>query len=59
MVRDLELLTNVKNAVPEVGKITDGKLDYIIANAGLVSSWSGYDPIGDLYDPLDKPSTSY
>lgn len=37
-----------KATVGQVTKITGGKLDFIIANAALVSTWSAYDGIGDL-----------
>ncbi|GKT43013.1 putative oxidoreductase [Colletotrichum spaethianum] len=38
------------NSVDIVSKITGGKLDYIIANAGYISDSSAYDPIGKLGD---------
>lgn len=37
-----------KESVTQVATITGGKLDYIIANAALVSAWSGYDALGTL-----------
>jgi hypothetical protein len=44
-------------SVDETSKITGGKLDYIIANAGLVSSWSAYDPLSVLYVNLFTPGS--
>ncbi|KAL5386640.1 hypothetical protein DPSP01_004004 [Paraphaeosphaeria sporulosa] len=38
----------LQNAVSATAKITGGSLDYIIANAGLISQFDQYDPIGDL-----------
>ncbi|KAJ6787236.1 hypothetical protein PWT90_07020 [Aphanocladium album] len=38
----------LKNAVPQVALITGSKLDYIIANAAVISSWSAYKDIGSL-----------
>ncbi|KZL84600.1 short-chain dehydrogenase [Colletotrichum incanum] len=40
----------VENSVDIVSKITGGKLDCIIANAGYISDWSAYDSIGKLGD---------
>ena len=37
-------------AAAETAKITSGSLDYLIANAGLVTSFDAYDPIGTLGD---------
>ncbi|RJE22141.1 Short chain dehydrogenase [Aspergillus sclerotialis] len=37
-----------QNAVAETAKITGGTLDYLIANAGLISHFDAYDPIGVL-----------
>ncbi|KAK0657796.1 hypothetical protein B0T16DRAFT_363040 [Cercophora newfieldiana] len=41
----------LKSAASETAKITGGSLDYIIANAALVSDFDGYDPIGELGPP--------
>ncbi|KAK1999874.1 short-chain dehydrogenase [Colletotrichum falcatum] len=41
---------SIKNSVNAVSEITGGKLDYVIANAGYISDWSKYDPIGKLGD---------
>ncbi|KZL75132.1 hypothetical protein CT0861_08276 [Colletotrichum tofieldiae] len=38
----------VKRAVEEVAKVTGGSLDYLIANAAFISTWSAYDGIGVL-----------
>ncbi|KAK2056288.1 short chain dehydrogenase [Colletotrichum caudatum] len=43
-----ELGGRSNNSLDAVSEITGGKLDYIIANAGYVSDWSPYDPIGKL-----------
>ncbi|GJC88319.1 putative oxidoreductase C663.08c [Colletotrichum liriopes] len=40
----------VKRAVEEVAKVTGGSLDYLIANAAFISTWSAYDGIGVLGD---------
>ncbi|EFQ25672.1 short chain dehydrogenase [Colletotrichum graminicola M1.001] len=45
-----ELGSRSNNSVNVVSKITGGKLDYIIANAGYISDWSGFDAIGKLGD---------
>ncbi|WAO82895.1 Hypothetical protein NCS54_00006900 [Fusarium falciforme] len=50
-INDYEAL---KASVDETSKITGGKLDYIIANAGLVSSWSAYDPLSVLGEQPEK-----
>jgi hypothetical protein len=34
----------------QTANITGGGVDYLIANAALLPGWSGFDPIGDLYD---------
>ncbi|KAL2820561.1 NAD(P)-binding protein [Aspergillus cavernicola] len=39
---------SLKAAAEESGKITGGSLDYLIANAGLISAFDRYDPIGVL-----------
>ncbi|GME23728.1 Short-chain dehydrogenase [Neofusicoccum parvum] len=39
---------SIKKSVDEISKISGGKLDYIIANAAVISDWSAYDPIGKL-----------
>ncbi|KAI1377707.1 hypothetical protein F4677DRAFT_415282 [Hypoxylon crocopeplum] len=38
----------LKGAVEDTAKITGGSLDYLIANAGYVSRFDAYDPIGVL-----------
>ncbi|KAM0428484.1 hypothetical protein ACHAPT_006844 [Fusarium lateritium] len=50
-INDYEAL---KASVNETSDITDRKLDYIIANAGYVSPWSAYDPIGILGEQPQK-----
>jgi NAD(P)-dependent dehydrogenase (short-subunit alcohol dehydrogenase family) len=45
---DLDDLASLQKTVPTVSKIVNGALDYIIANAGLVSSYSAYDGFGHL-----------
>ncbi|KAL2825097.1 NAD(P)-binding protein [Aspergillus cavernicola] len=44
---DITDYDGLKKAVAEVAKLTDG-VDYLIANAAVVSPWSAYDGIGDL-----------
>ncbi|KAH8901626.1 NAD(P)-binding protein [Thozetella sp. PMI_491] len=44
----------LKNAAAEATSITGGRLDYLIANAGLVTPFDAYDPIGDLGDKPDE-----
>ncbi|RYP78227.1 hypothetical protein DL771_000704 [Monosporascus sp. 5C6A] len=38
----------LKQAVAETAKITGGSLDYLVANAGYVSQFDAFDPIGVL-----------
>ncbi|KAI9154970.1 Short chain dehydrogenase virK [Paramyrothecium foliicola] len=38
----------LKGTVDAVSAITGGSLDYLVANAGYVSRWDAYDPIGVL-----------
>ncbi|KAJ4329301.1 hypothetical protein N0V84_000196 [Fusarium piperis] len=38
----------LKGSVQEVSKLTSGALDYIIANAGLIPSWSAWDTVDVL-----------
>ncbi|KAL2760350.1 hypothetical protein ACRALDRAFT_1067078 [Sodiomyces alcalophilus JCM 7366] len=46
----------LKKAAADTAEITGGSLDYLIANAGLVSPLDAYDPIGLLYDsPCTNP----
>jgi NAD(P)-dependent dehydrogenase (short-subunit alcohol dehydrogenase family) len=40
--------TLTQAAVAETANITGGGLDYLIANAGVVSHFDAYDPIGVL-----------
>lgn len=40
---------SLKEAADYTTKITGGALDYLIANAALMSHWSAYLPIGILY----------
>ncbi|KAK4060850.1 transcriptional regulator family: Fungal Specific TF [Trichoderma aggressivum f. europaeum] len=44
----------IKNSVEKVSQITNGSLDYIIANAGFVSPWSEYIDVGDLGKDPEK-----
>jgi hypothetical protein len=39
---------SLKKAVDETAQITSGALDYVIANAGWLSTWAFYSPIGAL-----------
>lgn len=44
-------ITNIKDlqaAVAIISEITNGTLDYVIANAGKISDWSGLDDVQDL-----------
>ncbi|KAH6876624.1 hypothetical protein B0T10DRAFT_552471 [Thelonectria olida] len=45
---DLEDYVSIQNSVPDVSNITGGSLDYIIANAAIVSSYSAFDSLGTL-----------
>ncbi|KAI1158237.1 NAD(P)-binding protein [Nemania serpens] len=45
---DLADYDSLKASLDVVAPIVNGSLDYIIANAALISQWSGYDPIGTL-----------
>jgi len=38
----------LKNAADETASITGGSLDYLIANAGLISEWSGFKGLYEL-----------
>jgi NAD(P)-dependent dehydrogenase (short-subunit alcohol dehydrogenase family) len=50
--------TSYQTAVSETAKLTGGSLDYIIANAGLITPFDQYDGIGDLYAPLPSTRTA-
>ncbi|KAA8642704.1 hypothetical protein EYZ11_012319 [Aspergillus tanneri] len=39
---------SLQSAVADTAKITGGRLDYLIANAGIVPQFDAYDPIGVL-----------
>ncbi|RDW56539.1 hypothetical protein BP6252_14110 [Coleophoma cylindrospora] len=45
---DLTDYDSLKKSVDEVSPIVNGALDYVIANAGFISSWSAYDPLSVL-----------
>ncbi|KAK7906570.1 hypothetical protein PG985_016307 [Apiospora marii] len=45
-----------QRASAEAAGVTGGRLDYLIANAGLNMSWDGLDPIGDLAAEPEKMS---
>ncbi|KAL2163789.1 hypothetical protein VTH06DRAFT_5848 [Thermothelomyces fergusii] len=45
---DLIDYASLKAAAAETANITGGSLDYVIANAALVSKYDAYDPIGEL-----------
>ncbi|KAI0157861.1 hypothetical protein GGR52DRAFT_564403 [Hypoxylon sp. FL1284] len=45
---DLVDYGGLKKAVADVSTITGGAIDYLIGNAGYVSLYDAYDPIGDL-----------
>ncbi|KAI2471086.1 NAD(P)-binding protein [Annulohypoxylon bovei var. microspora] len=47
---DLEDYESLKKAAEDTSKITGGSLDYLIANAGLVSTVSGFKSFSDLGD---------
>lgn len=42
-------LYHTQKSVNEVSPIVNGTLDYVLANAGIISSWSAYDSLGALY----------
>ncbi|OIW27804.1 NAD(P)-binding protein [Coniochaeta ligniaria NRRL 30616] len=45
---ELEDRESINAAVPKVSAITGGKLDVLIANAGIVSKWSPFDGLTEL-----------
>jgi NAD(P)-dependent dehydrogenase (short-subunit alcohol dehydrogenase family) len=45
---DVTKYSDLEKAAADAAKITGGKLDYVIANAGIVPMFDAYDPIGDL-----------
>ncbi|KAI0413438.1 NAD(P)-binding protein [Xylaria grammica] len=45
---DITDFNALQKAAIDAAKITDGSLDYLVANAGYVSHWDAYDPIGVL-----------
>ena len=49
---DLGSFASLKKAVDEAAAITGGALDYVIANAALITHWSYYRSPGTLYDDL-------
>ena len=42
------LMPSFQQAAADTAKITGGRLDYLIGNAGYVSEFDAYDPIGVL-----------
>lgn len=42
------LMYHTQRAADETAKITGGRLDYIIANAALITKWSAYNSMGEL-----------
>ncbi|VUC25865.1 unnamed protein product [Clonostachys rosea] len=51
---DLEDFESLKKSVNEVSSIVNGSLDYLIANAGYISSWSAYDSLTTLGDDPER-----
>ncbi|KAI1119043.1 hypothetical protein F5Y14DRAFT_438135 [Nemania sp. NC0429] len=51
---DLTNYDSLKNAAAEVHKITGGVVDYLIANAGYVSLYDTFDPLGYLGEHSPK-----
>jgi hypothetical protein len=47
---ELTYFISVQKSVDQVSAIVNGSLDYLIANAGYISSWSAYDSLSTLYD---------
>ncbi|EHK50779.1 uncharacterized protein TrAtP1_005217 [Trichoderma atroviride] len=45
---DITNIEELQAAVAIVSKVTNGTLDYVIANAGKISDWSGLDDVQDL-----------
>ncbi|KAH8667080.1 hypothetical protein BX600DRAFT_285618 [Xylariales sp. PMI_506] len=45
---DLTNFESLKKSVEQVSPLVNGALDYVIANAGHISSWSAYDGMGVL-----------
>ncbi|KAI0419651.1 NAD(P)-binding protein [Xylaria grammica] len=52
---DLDNHESLKKAAVDTATITGGDLDYLIANAGYISYWDSYDPIGKLLYTLSMP----
>lgn len=46
---DMTDYASLKKAADYTAEVTDGALDYLIANAALLSRWSAFHPIGVLY----------
>jgi hypothetical protein len=44
----LSLMQSLQKAAADTASITGGKLDYLIANAALVSQYDAYSGLGDL-----------
>jgi hypothetical protein len=42
----------LETAAEDTSKITGGSLDYLIANAALLTLYDQFDSLGDLYVPL-------
>ncbi|KAK3217234.1 hypothetical protein GRF29_1g2364138 [Pseudopithomyces chartarum] len=51
---DITNYEHIQNSVSEVSKITGGSLDFLIANAGLVTPFDQFDGIGDLADQAEQ-----
>ncbi|KAJ9152057.1 NAD(P)-binding domain protein [Pleurostoma richardsiae] len=45
---DITDYDSLKKSVDQVSPIVNGSLDYLIANAGYISDWSAYHPLGSL-----------
>jgi len=51
---DMTDYASLKKAVDFTAEVTGGALDYVIANAGFISKWSAYDPLGVLAAQPEK-----
>ncbi|KAF2828601.1 NAD(P)-binding protein [Ophiobolus disseminans] len=54
---DMKDYESLKKTVESVSAITSGTLDYIIANAGLVPTWSQFDPFSVLGEDPKRLTT--
>jgi hypothetical protein len=56
---DMSDFASLKKAVDDTAAITGGALDYVIANAALMSPWSNYRTFGSLYVDILLTNDNY